>query len=450
MSIQLIDVGNYPNSGSGDPLRTAFEKVNDNFSQLSPIAFSGNYSSLFGSPVLAKVATTGQYSDLLGLPVFGALAFLSSIGNANWLGSPLSIFNGGTGQTTAVAAFEALSPISAQGDLIIGNFQGQPSRLGLGSPGQVLTVASNSEPAWIDGTGPGGVSSQLQFNSFGSFGGASALVYQTAGNFLTVSSLATTGTPINIVGFTGQTADLLDITAAAGSQGALAKFVANGGLYIQGAQTAPTSIELDTNYVRSEFFQLKFANGQYGPLLTVPSNNQSNNTSNGTSVEIFNNYITNVAISYVGWGHDCQLWRDSPDCFHHRRENNPCRISCFNWYKDENHWEGCHLADWQTETNVCRIGTHCAGSGVPREVHFCTGGNVACKIDVNQNLICNTGVLQSSATDGYWHIPQQNGAPTSTPTFFTGASPICVDAVNNKLRCNINGSWHYVALTAGT
>lgn len=42
MSQQLINIGALPNDGSGDPLRIAFRKINDNFSQL----FDTNYSTL--------------------------------------------------------------------------------------------------------------------------------------------------------------------------------------------------------------------------------------------------------------------------------------------------------------------------------------------------------------------------------------------------------------------
>ena len=34
MTQQVIDVGNVANDGQGDPLRTAFEKTNDNFTEL--------------------------------------------------------------------------------------------------------------------------------------------------------------------------------------------------------------------------------------------------------------------------------------------------------------------------------------------------------------------------------------------------------------------------------
>ena len=35
MAIQVINIGTSPNKGDGEPLRTAFDKINDNFSELS-------------------------------------------------------------------------------------------------------------------------------------------------------------------------------------------------------------------------------------------------------------------------------------------------------------------------------------------------------------------------------------------------------------------------------
>ena len=34
MPIQTINLGAYPNDGTGDDLRTAFKKINDNFSEV--------------------------------------------------------------------------------------------------------------------------------------------------------------------------------------------------------------------------------------------------------------------------------------------------------------------------------------------------------------------------------------------------------------------------------
>lgn len=52
---------------------------------------------------------------------------------------PLSVSDGGTGQTSASAAFNALSPVTTAGDLIIGNGANSATRLGIGANTYVLT-----------------------------------------------------------------------------------------------------------------------------------------------------------------------------------------------------------------------------------------------------------------------------------------------------------------------
>lgn len=58
---------------------------------------------------------------------------------ATHISGTLPIANGGTGQTTASAAFNALSPITSTGDLILGTGVNTAGRLGIGSNGYVLT-----------------------------------------------------------------------------------------------------------------------------------------------------------------------------------------------------------------------------------------------------------------------------------------------------------------------
>jgi hypothetical protein len=55
------------------------------------------------------------------------------------LTNALGISYGGTGQTTASAAFNALSPITSTGDLIIGNGTNSATRLAIGANNYVLT-----------------------------------------------------------------------------------------------------------------------------------------------------------------------------------------------------------------------------------------------------------------------------------------------------------------------
>lgn len=63
-------------------------------------------------------------------------------------GGTLAIANGGTGQTTAAAAFNALAPTTTQGDIIYRNATTN-TRLGAGTAGNVLkTGGAGADPAW--------------------------------------------------------------------------------------------------------------------------------------------------------------------------------------------------------------------------------------------------------------------------------------------------------------
>ena len=59
----------------------------------------------------------------------------------------LAIANGGTGQTTAAAAFNAISPMTTTGDTIYETSTGVAARLPIGTTSQVYTVVSG-KPAW--------------------------------------------------------------------------------------------------------------------------------------------------------------------------------------------------------------------------------------------------------------------------------------------------------------
>ena len=73
----------------------------------------------------------------------------SSTGSITLSGT-LGISSGGTGQTTASAAFTALSPLTTNGDLLY--YNSTNTRLPIGSTGQVLTV-SGGEPTWVTPSG---------------------------------------------------------------------------------------------------------------------------------------------------------------------------------------------------------------------------------------------------------------------------------------------------------
>ena len=164
---------------------------------------------------LAAVATSGAYSSLSGTPALGSLAALSSVNNANWSGTALSISNGGTGQTTASAAYNALSPMTTAGDMEYYTSGTGAKRLGIGSTGQVLTVGGGGVPVWATPSGgsggsPGGSNGQLQFNSSGAFGASATttsangeLIFAGSNKYLQFQPWAPSTGPTPAPGFMG-------------------------------------------------------------------------------------------------------------------------------------------------------------------------------------------------------------------------------------------------------
>ncbi len=74
--------------------------------------------------------------------------------------TPMAIAYGGTGQTTAAAAFNALSPMTTGGDLIYGGASGAATRLANGTAGYFLqSNGTTLAPTWVAAPGSGTVTS---------------------------------------------------------------------------------------------------------------------------------------------------------------------------------------------------------------------------------------------------------------------------------------------------
>jgi hypothetical protein len=114
----------------------------------------------------------------------------------------LAIASGGTGQTTAGAAFNALSPITTTGDLILGNGTNSATRLGIGANGYLLT--SNGTTASWQAAPAGGVTT---FSA-----GTTGLTPSTA----TSGAVTLAGTLAIANGGTGQTSASAALTALGG------------------------------------------------------------------------------------------------------------------------------------------------------------------------------------------------------------------------------------------
>ena len=121
------------------------------------------YQTGSGATSLLAKGTDGQILTLAsGIPSWAAVPVtgvtsasspLSISSNALSLGT-VPVANGGTGATTANAAFNTLSPMTTSGDIIYGGTSGAGTRLAKGTDGQVLQL-SNGLPTWANSSTSG-------------------------------------------------------------------------------------------------------------------------------------------------------------------------------------------------------------------------------------------------------------------------------------------------------
>lgn len=113
---------------------------------MSSVVISGDVSgsvtlqapSAAGTTVLTLPATSGTVvTTATSTGISGSAITTGTVG----------VSVGGTGQTTAAAAFNALNPMTTVGDIIYEGTGPAAARLGIGTEGQVLSVASGI-PAW--------------------------------------------------------------------------------------------------------------------------------------------------------------------------------------------------------------------------------------------------------------------------------------------------------------
>jgi hypothetical protein len=99
----------------------------------------------------APVTEAGTQT-LTNKTINGSSNTITNVSLSTGVTGTLPIANGGTGNTTAGAAFNALSPITTTGDLIIGNGSNSATRLAIGANGYVLT-SDGTTASWAASTG---------------------------------------------------------------------------------------------------------------------------------------------------------------------------------------------------------------------------------------------------------------------------------------------------------
>jgi hypothetical protein len=100
-----------------------------------------------GTAANITATSNATLTTLSALTTASSLASVGTITSGTWNGTTIAIAHGGTGQTTAAAAFNALNPMTTTGDITYESATNTASRLAIGSAGKVLTVVSGI-PAW--------------------------------------------------------------------------------------------------------------------------------------------------------------------------------------------------------------------------------------------------------------------------------------------------------------
>jgi len=177
MAEQIIDVGTSPNSGTGDPLRTAFVKTDDNFNQIwaagpvgSNVRIQGNTISTLQVNQDLALSPNGVGNVRLNnntIPGANNTWFLGSVTN-RWRGLYVGNVNTANLSVTGNVSLPGLGNITIPG----------------GSNGYVLSTDGAGNLSWVaqGGAGngnPGGANTQIQFNDSGLFGGSASLTWDS-------------------------------------------------------------------------------------------------------------------------------------------------------------------------------------------------------------------------------------------------------------------------------
>ena len=126
---------------------------------LTSTVFAGNLTG--NASGTAATVTGGTQASITAA---ANLITVGTIGTGVWEATDVAVAHGGTGASSATAGFDALSPMTAEGDILYGGSSGTVTRLAKGDNDQVLTLASGV-PSWAAASGGSMTSFQLEDDS---------------------------------------------------------------------------------------------------------------------------------------------------------------------------------------------------------------------------------------------------------------------------------------------
>jgi hypothetical protein len=241
--------------------------LNQNTTGNAATATNVAYSGLTGSVPTWNQNTTGNAATASTAALLSPVPTWNqnTTGTAAGLSVTLAIASGGTGQTSAAAAYNALSPMTTKGDMEYDSAAATAARLAIGATSTFLTVASGI-PAWSTNTVP-------------STDAKGDIWYASAANVISGLAIGSTGNLLTVTGGipaweavptwnqnTSGTAAGLSVTLA----------IASGGTGQTSAAAAynalsPMTNKGDIEYDSAAATAARLAIGTTGQVLTVAS-----------------------------------------------------------------------------------------------------------------------------------------------------------------------------------
>ena len=112
---------------------------------------TGDYvQNITGGTGLTSTGATSGENIAHSLSVDASQTQITAVGTIAtgvWEGTDVGVSHGGTGASTATAGFDALSPMTAEGDVLYGGTSGTVTKLAKGDDGEFLKLASGV-PTW--------------------------------------------------------------------------------------------------------------------------------------------------------------------------------------------------------------------------------------------------------------------------------------------------------------
>jgi hypothetical protein len=328
--------------------------------------------------------TSAAASLLMDLQVASTSKFSvkkdGSVSTGAWQGTAVGVAYGGTGQTTASAGFNALSPVTSTGDLIVGNGTNSSTRLGIGSTGQVLTV-SGGTATWAAAASGSGTVTSVSVTTANGVSGTVATATTTPAITLTLGAITPTSVALNSDAFL--TRDAANIVAqrnttnaqtfrayntytdASNYERGVFDWTTTANTLTIGTEKAGTGSTRNLQFVVGGTVVATF--DSVGTLTLNKSNVSGGlNLANYGRIDSFSWSMSNTN-GYIGLGAntdlngDVRLYRDAANTLAQRNGTAAQTLNIYNTYTSSTSFERYSI-DWITTANLAIVGPN-KGSG---------------------------------------------------------------------------------------